>query len=76
MALSDADKERLQQSKLSYGEKYCEHCDIIAWGNHIHCPKCNAAPEFQEVRNFDEIWRDGDVHCTKCQTYVRGYDAG
>lgn len=76
MALSDADKERLQQSKLSYGEKYCEPCDAIVWGNHMHCPKCNAEPKFQEIRNFDQVWRDGDVHCTKCGTYVRGYDAG
>lgn len=38
------------------------------------CPKCGGS-NF-EVRNYDEIWRDGDVHCVDCGTFVRSYDAG
>jgi hypothetical protein len=41
-----------------------------------NCPKCGSEPKEHEVRNFDRVWRDGDVYCTKCNTYVRMYDAG
>jgi hypothetical protein len=44
--------------------------------NSPNCPKCGAPPANQEVRNYDEIWRDGDVYCMKCNTRVRSYDAG
>ena len=29
-----------------------------------------------EVRNYDMMWHDGDVHCADCGTYIRMYDAG
>ena len=38
------------------------------------CPKCGSK-KF-EVRNYDMMWHDGDVHCADCGTYVRMYDAG
>ena len=44
--------------------------------NSPNCPKCSAPPSEQEVRNYDEIWRDGDVYCKQCNTRVRDYDAG
>lgn len=44
--------------------------------NSPDCPKCGAPPSEHEVQNYDEIWRDGDVVCTRCDTRVRGYDAG
>lgn len=43
--------------------------------NSPDCPNCGAPPSEQEVRNYDPMWRDGDVHCTRCDTRVRGYDA-
>lgn len=44
--------------------------------NTKNCPKCGLDPSQFEVRNYDEMWRDGDVHCTGCGTYIRAYDAG
>jgi hypothetical protein len=41
-----------------------------------NCPKCDAPPSEHEVRNHSLMWHDGDVHCKKCGTYVRDYDAG
>jgi predicted Zn finger-like uncharacterized protein len=38
------------------------------------CPKCGGTRFV--VKNYDIIWRDGDVHCADCDTYVRVYDAG
>jgi hypothetical protein len=55
---------------------WCPACQIETILNHTHCPKCNAPPQDHEVRNFDPVWRDGDVFCLKCGTRVRGYDAG
>lgn len=43
--------------------------------NSPNCPKCGAEPKDQEVRNYDPIWRDGEVFCVKCGTKVRDYDA-
>jgi len=39
------------------------------------CPKCGASPEEHTVQNYDILWGDGDVVCTKCDTKVRNYDA-
>lgn len=55
---------------------WCPACQIETILNHTHCPKCNAPPQDHQVRNFDPMWRDGDVFCLKCGTRVRGYDAG
>lgn len=41
-----------------------------------NCPNCGAPPSEQEVRNYSMMWHDGDVHCTRCGTRVRSYDAG
>ena len=40
------------------------------------CPECGASPSEHEVKNYNEMFRDGDVHCKKCGAYVRAYDAG
>lgn len=40
------------------------------------CPKCGSTPDKHEVRNYNPIWRDGDVYCMVCNTKVRDYDAG
>ena len=45
-----------------------------AVSDHKACPKCGSKE--YEVRNYDEMWRDGDVHCADCGTYIRMYDAG
>lgn len=39
------------------------------------CPKCQKTDSF-EVRNYDMKWHDGEVWCTRCEVYVREYDAG
>lgn len=44
--------------------------------NSENCKNCGAPPSEHEVRDYDPTWRDGNVHCTKCDSYVRGYDAG
>ena len=41
-----------------------------------NCKNCWAPPSDHEVKNYDPVWRDGDVYCKKCGTRVRGYDAG
>lgn len=41
-----------------------------------NCPKCGAPSSEQEVKSYDPDWHDGDVHCKKCGTYIRAYDAG
>lgn len=43
--------------------------------NHKKCP-VDPAHEGYEVRNYDQIWRDGDVHCAVCGAFIRDYDAG
>lgn len=45
-----------------------------AINNYEKCPQCGGT-DF-EVRNYDEMWRDGDVYCIPCNVRVRGYDAG
>lgn len=59
-------------------EHFCQVCKEglkYGAGLHIHCPKCNSTPDKHELRNFDRRFRDGDIHCSLCNTYVRGYDA-
>jgi len=34
------------------------------------CPECGEEKEFV-IRNWDERFREGDVHCGKCGAYVR-----
>ncbi|HSX14325.1 MAG TPA: hypothetical protein VLE72_00220 [Candidatus Saccharimonadales bacterium] len=38
------------------------------------CPDCGSLD--QEVRNYDAMWHDGDVHCRNCGARVRSFDAG
>ncbi len=40
------------------------------------CPHCGADKSHQEVRNYDMMWGDGDVYCTKCGKRVRSWDSG
>ena len=57
---------------------FCDKCnvEIDSPYTHKHCPKCNAPPSKQEIRNYSMMWHDGDVYCSVCNTYVRRYDAG
>lgn len=43
--------------------------------NYKPCPKCGKTDAF-EVRNYDFMWHDGQVWCSRCDVYVREYDAG
>lgn len=36
----------------------------------------NCKHENRVVKNYDPVWRDGDVHCEDCGVYIRMYDAG
>lgn len=55
----------------------CAACDnVYVYSNHIHCPKCGSAPSEHEVKNYDMMWHEGDVHCKRCDTFVRYWDAG
>ena len=36
-----------------------------------NCPKCDALPRDQEVRDYDMMWGDGKVFCKKCGAFVR-----
>lgn len=38
------------------------------------CPACSS--QNTSVKNLNEVWRDGDITCDDCGTYVRDYDAG
>lgn len=38
------------------------------------CPKCDST-EHLEVRNYDMRDQTGEVWCSKCEEYVREYDA-
>ena len=40
------------------------------------CKNCGALPKDHVVRDYDPIWLDGKVYCTKCGAFVRDYDAG
>jgi hypothetical protein len=54
----------------------CEICEIEKRPNHEHCPKCNSTSDRHEVRNYNAMWHDGDIHCMDCNAFVRRYDAG
>lgn len=66
--------EDLKQLYFLYGK--CKKCDAPATINHLHCPECGSPPSDHEVRNYDMMWHEGDIHCSKCNTFVRYYDAG
>lgn len=38
------------------------------------CPKCGSKET--ELRNYNMMWHDGDVHCAGCGEFVRTWDAG
>lgn len=57
--------------------KICNKCGIKNPGPlHIHCPKCGSPPSDHELRNYSMMWHEGDIHCVKCETFVRSFDAG
>lgn len=56
---------------------WCNYCNNDeALFAHKHCPGCLSGPRDQEVRDYDPMWKDGNVVCLKCGTKVRDYDAG
>lgn len=57
-------------------DNYCDKCKSDFHFNHTHCPKCDSPPQDHELRNYSMMWHDGDVYCTKCNEYVRMWDAG
>ena len=57
----------MTEEKIKIGHGFAE--------NSPNCPKCDSPPEEHKVENYDIMWQDGDVVCTKCGTKVRNYDA-
>ena len=51
------------------------HLISTAGGNPKVCKNCGAGPEKWEIRNYDMLWRDGEIYC-QCGQYIRMYDAG
>lgn len=50
-------------------------------GPEIVCPNKDCAESLKErseyeIRNYNPTWHDGDIHCIKCGTYIRGFDGG
>ncbi len=39
------------------------------------CPQCGNT-EGHYMKNYEMIWHEGDIHCGKCDAYVRRFDAG
>ncbi len=37
------------------------------------CPGCGSR-EF-EMRNYEMMWHEGDIHCAKCGKFIRRFDA-
>lgn len=47
----------------------------LLWREHRNsCAQCGSTE--LRLENYDDVWRDGDVVCARCDCYVRGYDAG
>ena len=40
------------------------------------CPTCGSDFRKWRVVDYNEIWRDGKVICSVCDTFIRDYDAG
>jgi len=38
------------------------------------CPDCGST-EF-EMRNYEQLWHEGDIHCARCGKFIRRFDAG
>lgn len=71
MGLRSSIYEKVQENK----EDECPicKCDRAAYLTQ-HCPKCGSCPQYHEIRNYDIVWGDGDIHCTECGTRVRSFD--
>lgn len=39
------------------------------------CPKCGAVGQV-EMRNYEIMWHEGDIHCAVCGAFIRHFDAG
>lgn len=37
------------------------------------CPNCKTT-KYAEVRNYDAMWGDGDLYCSKCDVKIRNWD--
>ena len=44
--------------------------------NSPDCPRCDAPPADHHVEDYDPMWQDGKVVCTKCGHFVRNYNGG
>jgi hypothetical protein len=66
-------KKTMDFATVLQDPRYKEACHLwkTAWNT---CPECRSTNT--KVDNYDDMWRDGDVVCVDCGTYVRMYDAG
>jgi uncharacterized Zn finger protein (UPF0148 family) len=47
--------------------------DTVSMAN-TKCPDCGST-EF-EMRNYEMMWHEGDIHCAQCGKFIRRFDAG
>ena len=38
------------------------------------CKNCGASPSQQTMQNFNEVLREGDIHCGACDVFIRSWD--
>ena len=38
--------------------------------------KCDCGSEEFIMRNYSQMWHDGDIHCAECNKFQRRFDAG
>jgi len=38
------------------------------------CPECGST-EFK-MRDYSEMWHEGNIHCARCGKFIRRFDAG
>lgn len=48
--------------------------EITLDGDRNRCPRCGCKE--LELRNYDMMRHDGDLHCIRCGVFIRTYDAG
>jgi len=38
------------------------------------CPECGSAAF--EMRDYELMWHEGNIHCAECGKFIRRFDAG
>lgn len=65
---------RIEHCINRYSDNPVKLCEEVLTIGMNRCPKC--ASSDLVLTDYDPRFRDGNLVCSKCNTYVRGYDAG